>query len=236
MDMFFNSGILIIGVVFMIIGLIISGILKSKFNRYSKIPLSSNYSGKEIAEKMLRDNNISGVRVVSVEGRLTDHYNPLDKTINLSADVYEGRNAAAAAIAAHETGHAVQHATAYSMLQLRTAMVPIQNASAKIINLIVIASIFGGAFLFKAFPMNTMLYLIIGTYGVMTLFTFVTLPVEFDASKRALVWIKSQGVVSSSEYARSKDALTWAALTYVVAALGSLATLLYYISMLNRRD
>jgi Zn-dependent membrane protease YugP len=236
MNLIFNTPIFLIGIVFMIIGMIISGILKSKFQRYSQIPLSSNYSGKEIAEKMLRDNNISDVRVVSVEGRMTDHYNPADKTINLSTDVYEGRNAAAAAIAAHETGHAVQHATAYSMLQLRTAMVPIQNASAKIINFIVIASIFGGAFLFRAFPMNTMLYLIIGVYGVMTLFTFVTLPVEFDASRRALVWIKSQGVTSSEEYARSKDALTWAALTYVVAALGSLATLLYYISMLNRRN
>jgi Zn-dependent membrane protease YugP len=236
MNLIFNTPIFLIGIVFMIIGLIVSGILKSKFARYSKIPLSSNYSGKEIAEKMLRDNNISDVRVLSVEGRLTDHYNPLDKTINLSADVYSGRNAAAAAIAAHETGHAVQHATAYSMLQLRTAMVPIQNASAKIINFIIIASIFGGAVLFRAFPMNTMLYLIIGIYGVMTLFTFVTLPVEFDASRRALVWIKSQGMTSNEEYARSKDALTWAALTYVVAALGSLATLLYYISMLNRRD
>jgi uncharacterized protein len=236
MDVIFSSGALIIGIVFMIIGMIISGVLKSKFNRYSKTPLSSNFSGKEIAEKMLRDNNISGVRVQSVEGKLTDHYNPLDKTINLSPDVYNGRNAAAAAIAAHETGHAVQHATAYSMLQLRTALVPLQNASAKIINFIVIASIFGGAFLFKAFPMDTMLYVIIGTYAVMTLFTFVTLPVEFDASRRALVWIKNQGVVSTSEYSHSKDALTWAALTYVVAALGSLATLLYYISMLNRRD
>jgi uncharacterized protein len=236
MDIIFSSGPILIGIVFMIIGMIISGVLRSKFHRYSQIPLSSNFSGKEIAEKMLRDHNISGVRVISVEGKLTDHYNPLDKTINLSADVYEGRNAASAAIAAHETGHAVQHATAYSMLQLRTALVPLQNASAKIINFIVIASIFGGAFLFKAFPINTMLYLIIGTYAVMTLFTFVTLPVEFDASKRALVWIKNQGVVSNQEYSRSKDALTWAAMTYVVAALGSLATLLYYISMLNRRD
>jgi uncharacterized protein len=237
MNLIFSTPAFLIGIVFMIIGLIISGILKSKFKKYSKMPLSSNFSGKEIAEKMLRDNNVSGVRVVTVEGRLTDHYNPLDKTINLSADVFEGRNAAAAAIAAHETGHAVQHATAYSMLQLRTAMVPIQNASAKIINFIVIASIFGGAFLFRAFPMDTMLYLIIGVYAVMTAFAFITLPVEFDASRRALVWIKNQGVVSTSEYNNSKDALTWAALTYVVAALGSLATLLYYVSLLSgRRD
>src|SRR3954468_17657351 len=188
MNLIFNTPVFLIGIVFMIIGLIISGILKSKFSKYSKMPLSSNFSGKEIAEKMLRDNNVFGVRVVSVEGSLTDNYNPINKTINLSPDVYDGRNAAAAAIAAHETGHAVQHATAYSMLQLRSAMVPIQNASGKIINFIVIASIFGGSFLFKAFPFDTMLYIIIGVYSVMTLFAFVTLPVEFDASRRALVW------------------------------------------------
>jgi Zn-dependent membrane protease YugP len=235
MNIIFNSPVMLIGIVALITGLIISGILKSKFKRYSQMPLSSNFSGKEVAEKMLRDNNVSGVTVVSVEGRLTDNYNPIDKTINLSHDVYNGRNCAAAAIAAHETGHAVQHATAYSMLKLRSALVPVQNASAKIINIIVIASIFGGAFLFRAFPFDTILYLIIGTYSVMTLFSFVTLPVEFDASRRALAWISSQGVVNTSEYGRAKDALTWAALTYVVAALGSLATLLYYISLLNRR-
>lgn len=236
MNLIFNTPVFLIGIVFMVLGLIISGILKSKFSKYAKMPLSSNYSGKEIAEKMLRDNNISDVRVVSVEGRLTDNYNPLDKTINLSPDVFDGRNAAAAAIAAHETGHAVQHATAYSMLQLRSALVPVQNASGKILNFIVIASIFGSWLLHGLFPFDTILYLIIGVYGVMTLFAFVTLPVEIDASHRALVWIKSQGVVNSSEYSNSKDALTWAALTYVVAALGLLATLLYYVSLLGRRN
>jgi Zn-dependent membrane protease YugP len=229
------SPVFLIGIATMVIGMIISGILKSKFTKYSQTPISSNLSGKEIAEKMLRDNNIYGVNVISVEGRLTDHYNPKDKTINLSHDVYNGRNAGAAAIAAHETGHAVQHATAYSMLELRSKLVPIQNASATIINIIVMASIFGGYVLFKIFPFQTMLYVIISAYAVMTLFTIVTLPVEIDASRRALVWVKQSGVANSKEYSQSKDALTWAGLTYLVAALGSLATLLYYISMLNRR-
>ena len=230
------SPVLLIGILTMIAGMIVSGVLRSKFRRYAMTPISSNLSGAEVAEKMLRDHNIHGVRVVSVEGRLTDHYNPADKTINLSHDVYEGRNAAAAAVAAHETGHAVQHATAYSMLELRSKLVPLQNASATIINIIVVASIFGGYFIFKMFPMNTMLYLIIGAYGIMTLFALVTLPVEIDASRRALVWVQTSGVTNSREYGQSKDALTWAALTYVVAALGSLATLLYYVSLLNRRD
>ncbi|CAG0971964.1 MAG: zinc metallopeptidase [Bacteroidetes bacterium] len=236
MNPFFSSPVIIIGIVFMIIGMIVQFILKGKFAKYSKMPLYTNLSGKEIAEKMLHDHQISDVKVVSVEGQLTDHYNPLNKTINLSYDVYNGRNAAAAAVAAHETGHAVQHATSYSMLKLRSAMVPIQNASAKIINIIVMVSIFGGYFVFKAFPLDSMLYVIIAAYGVMTAFTFITLPVEFDASNRALVWIERKGIVNKKEYAGAKDALTWAAATYVVAALGSLATLLYYISLLNRRD
>ena len=226
----------LIGIVAMVIGMIISGVLKSKFAKYSKLHLSSNFSGKEVSEKMLRDNGIYDVQVVSTEGMLTDNYNPLNKTINLSREVYEGRNAAAAAVAAHETGHAVQHATAYSMLKLRSALVPLQNASAKIINIIVIASIFGGAFLFRAFPFDTILYIIIGTYSVMTLFSLVTLPVEIDASRRGLAWMQNTGMVSTTEYGQAKDALTWAGLTYLVAALGSLATLLYYISLLNRRN
>lgn len=232
----FSSPVLIIGIVTMVFSMLIGWILKSKFHKFSQTPLSSNLSGKEIAERMLRDNNIHGVRVESVPGKLTDHYNPINKTINLSPEVYSGRNAAAAAIAAHETGHAVQHATAYAMLELRSKLVPLQNASATIINIIVMVSIFGGYFLFKMFPFDTMLYIIIGAYGMMTLFALVTLPVEFDASKRALVWIERNGIVNRSEYSNSKEALTWAALTYVIAALGSLATLLYYISLLNRRD
>ncbi|MCB0402356.1 MAG: zinc metallopeptidase [Flavobacteriales bacterium] len=231
------SPIFIIGIVFMLVGLVISQTLKSKFNKYSKMPLSTNLSGKEVAEKMLIDHGIGGVRVECVQGILTDHYNPQTKTVNLSPEVYEGRNAAAAAIAAHECGHAVQHATAYSMLQFRSALVPIQNASGRIINIIVMVSIFGGYFLYSALPFNLILYVIIAAYSVITLFSFVTLPVEFDASNRALVWIKNNGVVNSSEYNHAKDALKWAALTYVVAALGSLVTLLYYISLLaGRRD
>ena len=200
------------------------------------MPLSSNLSGKEIAEKMLKQHGIYDVKVESVEGKLTDHYNPMNKTVNLSPEVYEGRNAAAAAIAAHECGHAVQHATAYSMLKLRTALVPLQNASGKIINIIVMVSIFGGYFLYSALPFDMILYVIIAAYSVLTLFSFVTLPVEFDASNRALIWIRTNGIVNSSEYDNAKDALKWAASTYVVAAIGSLATLMYYVSLLGRRD
>lgn len=232
----FTSPAFIIGIVFMLIGLAVSQMLKSKFKKYSKIPLSSNMSGKEIAEKMLKQHGIYDVKVESVEGKLTDHYNPMNKTVNLSPEVYEGRNAAAAAIAAHECGHAVQHATAYSMLKLRTALVPLQNASGKIINIIVMVSIFGGYFLYSALPFDMILYVIIAAYAVITTFSLVTLPVEFDASNRALIWIRTNGIVNSSEYDNAKDALKWAASTYVVAAIGSLATLMYYVSLLGRRD
>lgn len=233
----FTSPAFLIGIVFMLIGLAVSQMLKSKFNKYSKIPLSTNLSGKEVAEKMLRYYGINDVKIESVLGKLTDHYNPINKTVNLSPEVYEGRSSAAAAIAAHECGHAVQHATAYSMLKLRTALVPLQNASGKIINIIVMVSIFGGYFLFKALPFDLILYTIIAAYGVITTFSFVTLPVEFDASNRALVWMRSNGIVNSTEYDNAKDALKWAASTYVVAAIGSLATLMYYVSLLGgRRD
>ena len=228
--------IIVIAVVFMIISFAVSRRLKNKFKKYSQIPLQSNLSGAEVAKLMLADNGINDVQVTCVQGQLTDHYNPANKTVNLSEEVYHGRNAAAAAVASHECGHAVQHATAYSMLEFRTAMVPIQNASAKILNFIVLASIFGGAFLFSAFPMNTVLLVIIGTYGVMTLFTFVTLPVEFDASNRALAWIKERSIVNDQEHGMAQDALKWAAMTYVVAALGSLVTLLYYVSIFLGRD
>lgn len=232
----FTSPIFIIGLVFMGIGFLVSQTLKSKFKKYSKLPLSTGMSGKEVAEKMLQHHGIYDVKVQSVQGKLTDHYNPKDKTVNLSPDVYNGRNAAAAAIAAHECGHAVQHATNYSMLNFRSALVPLQNASGRIINIIVMVSIFGGYFLFNAIPFDLMLYVIIAAYGVITLFSFVTLPVEFDASNRALVWIRNNGVVNSSEYDNAKDALRWAAMTYVVAAIASLTTLMYYVSMLNNRD
>ena len=230
-------GVYIIGGIMFVISLVISKRLKNKFKKYSQIGLRSDLSGKEIAEKMLADNGIHDVKVLSVQGRLTDHYNPVKKTVNLSPEVYQGRNAAAAAVASHECGHAVQHASAYSFLQLRTALVPIQNISGKIMNIIVMVSIFGGAFLFEAFPYDNILLLIIACYSIMTLFTFVTLPVEFDASRRALGWIDQQGIVTSQEHAMAKDALWWAAMTYVIAAIGSLATLLYFIAMfMGRRD
>ena len=225
-------GIIIIMVVFGIISFAVSSRLKSKFRKYSQIPLNKNLSGAEIAQLMLADHGIHDVRVMSVPGKLSDHYNPANKTVNLSEEVYHGRNAAAAAVAAHECGHAVQHATAYSMLQFRSAMVPIQNASAKILNIVMMAMLFGGFFLFQAFPIKLVLLVIIAAYGVMTLFSLVTLPVEFDASKRALAWVKERSIVTPQEHGMAKDALKWAAMTYVVAAIASLVTLLYYISML----
>lgn len=229
-------GIWIIMAVFGILSFAVSSRLKSKFRKYSQVPLGKNLSGAEIAKLMLADHGLHDVQVGSVQGQLTDHYNPANKTVNLSAAVYEGRNAAAAAVAAHECGHAVQHATAYSMLQFRSAMVPIQNASTKILNIIMMMML-GGMFFFQAFPFQWALLVIIAAYGVMTLFSFVTLPVEFDASKRALAWIEERGIVTTAEHSMAKDALKWAAMTYVVAAIGSLVTLLYYISIfLGRRD
>lgn len=234
MGALFGSPIFIIAIVFMIAGLIVQWVIKRKFKKYSKTQLVSGLSGKEVAERMLLDNNIHDVKVISVKGKLTDHYNPVNKTINLSPDIYEGRNTASAAVAAHETGHAVQHATQYSMLNLRTALVPMQNASGKIINILFFIMIFGGMFLYNAFPFEMVLYILIGAYAVMTTFTLITLPVEFDASNRALVWIKSRGIVNEKEYIESKDALKWAATTYVIAALGTLATLLYYVALARR--
>ncbi len=219
----------IIFIVFAIASFAVSNTLKRKFKKYSQIPLASGMSGKEVAEKMLRDNGIYDVSVVHIGGSLTDHYNPSTKTVNLSEAVFMGRSAASAAIAAHECGHAVQHATAYNMLTLRTTLVPLQNASGKIMNIIFFTMLFGGMFLTSAFPMQLVLLVVIGVNFVFTLFAFVTLPVEFDASKRALQWIEANNVVTSQEYAMSKDALKWAAMTYVVAALGALTTLLYYV-------
>ena len=220
----------IIFIVFMILSFAVSSRLKSKFKKYSRVPISSGLSGGEIAEKMLKDNGIYDVRVVPTGGRLTDHYNPSSKTVALSEDVYYGRSAAAAAVASHECGHAVQHARAYSMLEFRSAMVPVQNVSAKILNFVVLASIFGGAFLFSGgFPFQEVLLIVIGCYFVITLFSLVTLPVEFDASKRALAWISDNRIVSSQEHGMAKDALKWAAMTYVVAAMASLVTLAYYL-------
>ena len=223
--------LILIAIVFMILSYAVSARLKSKFRKYSQFGLSSGLSGKETAEMMLREHGIGDVAVVSSPGELTDHYNPANKTVNLSEGVYHGRSAAAVAVAAHECGHAVQHATAYSMLRLRTALVPIQNVSGKIINMIMLASIFGGMFLWSAFPTQLVLAVIIGAYSVLTLFAFVTLPVEFDASKRALQWVAANRVVNSQEHDMARDALKWAAMTYVVAAVGSLVTLLYWLSI-----
>jgi Zn-dependent membrane protease YugP len=226
-----GAGAIIIFVVFMAIGWIVSSRLKNKFRKYSQIHLTKDLTGAEIAKLMLADHGLHHVQVISVEGQLSDHYNPANKTVNLSQEVYHGRNAAAAAVASHECGHAVQHAKAYSMLELRSAMVPIQNVSGKVINFLFMmmffGSVIGGAFL----PWNTALLVIIACYGVFTLFAFITLPVEFDASKRALAWIDSRGIVTSREHEMAKDALKWAAMTYVVAAVGALTTLFYYIMM-----
>ena len=210
---------------------LVSWRLKSKFKQYSQIPLSSGMSGREVAEQMLADNGITDVRVISVAGRLTDHYNPADKTVNLSEYVYDARSAAAAAVAAHECGHAVQHAKAYTFLKFRSAMVPALSIASRYMQWILLI----GIFMLQSTPVP--LAIGVALFGLTTLFSFVTLPVEFDASKRALAWISSNGIVTQQEYGMAKDALKWAALTYVVAALGSLATLLYYASLLmGRRD
>lgn len=230
-------GILIIVIGFAIVSFAVQRRLKNKFKKYSQIALSSQLSGKEAAEKMLKDNGIYDVKVMSVEGQLTDHYNPANKTVNLSPEVYGMRSAAAVAIAAHEVGHAVQHAKAYSFLEMRSALVPIQNVSAKIMNFIFMTMIFGAFLLPQLINYQLALMVIIGCYTVFTLFAFITLPVEFDASKRGLAWMTTSGVANSREQEMAKDALKWAAMTYVVAAIASLVTLLYYIAMfLGNRD
>ncbi|WP_420576116.1 zinc metallopeptidase [Ekhidna sp.] len=228
--------LIVIIVVFMIASWAVSTRLKNKFKKYSQVTLGSGLSGREIAELMLRDNGIYDVSVTSVEGKLTDHYNPANKTVNLSSDVYNGRSAAAAAVAAHECGHAVQHVKAYRWLEFRSAMVPVQNVSAKIINFVFIA-MFIGAFGLNMLGTSTALLVITGCYSVFTLFAFVTLPVEYDASNRALAWIQDRNIVDDREHKMAKDALNAAASTYLVAALGALATLLYYVMIfLGSRD
>ncbi len=220
-------GYIAIIVVFAIIGAVVSGRLKSKFKKYSKLPIASGLSGKEVAEAMLKHYGIHDVRVVPGKGALTDHYNPRNKTISLSEPVYSGRNVAAASVAAHECGHAVQDDTNYAWLNFRSSMVPIVNFAATAQQWLFMAMIFG----FATSGMGNMwLIILIVTFGITTLFSFVTLPVEFDASRRALVWLDQSGVANSdSEYYGAKDALKWAAMTYVVAALGSLVTLLYFV-------
>jgi Zn-dependent membrane protease YugP len=226
----FYWGPMIIGGVFMLISWLVGNTLKRKFEKYSKVQLANRMTGKQVAEKMLRDNGIYDVKVIAVPGQLTDHYHPIHKTVNLSEAVYNHANAAAVAVAAHECGHAVQHANAYKPLELRSKLVPIQNASGMIMNIIVIAMAFAGGILGAYVP--TLIYVIIAAQAAITLFALVTLPVEFDASKRALAWINSNGIVTASEYDGAKDALKWAAMTYVVAALAAVATLVYWIIVL----
>ncbi len=224
-------GIYLITLVFAGIGMFVQWRLKSKFQQYAEITLANGLSGKEIAEKMLRDNGIFDVRIISVEGQLTDHYNPSDKTVNLSPDVYYGRSASAAAVASHECGHAVQHAKAYSMLEFRSAMVPVLSIAN---NFMPIALMIGMMLLYST---GNKLVLTIGVamFALATLFSFITLPVEFDASRRALAWMSERNIVTQREHEMAKDALWWAAMTYVAAALGMLAQLLYYMSLLSGR-
>ena len=214
---------------FMIIGGIVSSRLKNKVKKYSQIATVSGLSGKEIAEKMLTDNDISDVKVVSVPGKLTDHYNPMDKTINLSPDVYQGRHVSAAAIAAHECGHAVQHATAYQWLEMRSQMVPIVNFSNSMMGTVFIIGLIGGSFIGLGFNQLILLFIILQT--IVTAFTLITLPVEFDASSRALIWLRSSGITNEQELTYADDALKWAARTYLVAALAAVTYLLYYIAL-----
>ena len=216
-----NIWIFFIG--FMILSLIVSQVLKSKFKKYSKILLDNGMSGRDVAERMLRDQGISGVKVECVPGQLTDHYNPVDRTINLSPDVYNGRNISSAAVAAHECGHAVQHAKAYTWLGFRSKLVPIVNFSSNWVTWILIA----GVFLVQTFPVILLAGIIL--FALTTLFSFITLPVEINASQEALAWLSNAGITSYQNHDKAKDALKWAAYTYVIAALGSLATLLYYI-------
>ncbi|TLX77648.1 zinc metallopeptidase [Labilibacter sediminis] len=222
---------------FMILSWVVSSRLKSKFREYSKIPLNYGLTGRDVAEKMLRDNGIHDVQIISVPGKLTDHYNPSNRTVNLSPEVYAGHSVASAAVAAHESGHAVQHAMGYGPLEMRSAMVPIQNVSARVLNFIFIALMFGGFMLPQFMPYDLALQIIIVCYSIFTLFAFITLPVEIDATKRALVWLNKSGVVTGAIHDKAKDALKWAAYTYVVAALSALVTLLYYVMMfLGSRD
>jgi len=222
--------LLLIGIA--IISFIVQWRFKSKFKEHSETPLSSGMSGSEIAQKMLHDNNIYDVKVVSVEGRLTDHYNPADKTVNLSPEVYSGRSVASAAVAAHECGHAVQHAKAYAWLQFRSAMVPIVNVASTLTSWTLMIGV-----MLVIFSGNIYVLAVgVAALALVTLFSFVTLPVEFDASNRALAWLESnKGIMASrEEHDGAKNALWWAAMTYVVAALSSLATLVYYASILFR--
>ena len=218
--------ILFIGI--MVLGLIVQGVLQSKFSKYSKVPLPNGMSGAEVAMKMLTDNGIYDVKVVPAQGMLTDHYNPATKTVALSEGVYSSRSVAAAAVAAHECGHAVQHAMGYAPLKMRSALVPVVSFASNIVQWVLLI----GIIVFSSFPQ--LLWIGIGLFALTTLFSFVTLPVEINASQRAIAWLDNTGITDYETRPMAVDALRWAAYTYVVAALGSLATLLYYIGIARR--
>ena len=220
-------GLLLMGII-MLASWLVGWQLKNKFEKYSKVHLRNGMSGAEIATKMLHDHGIYDVKVISTPGRLTDHYNPMDKTVNLSEAVYNQRNAAAAAVAAHEVGHAVQHATAYSWLTMRSKLVPVVNIASSVVQWVLI----GGIVLIQLYNNTTVLLIGVVLFALTTVFSIITLPVEYDASNRALKWLETKNMVTREEYAGAKDSLKWAARTYLVAALASIGTLLYYVMIL----
>jgi Zn-dependent membrane protease YugP len=227
-----TPGIMLVSLLFIGISLIVSMILKGKFSKYSKIPLANGMSGKQVAEKMLRENGIYDVKVTASQGFLSDHYNPANKTVNLSPEVYEGTSISSAAVAAHECGHAVQHANSYSWLMLRSRLVPAVQVTSNLVNIVLLIGV-----IMAASGNTTLLLVGIAMMAVTVLFTLITLPVEFDASKRALAWLETTNVTNGTEYPKAKDALKWAAMTYVVAALAAVVTLVQYIMIfLGSRD
>lgn len=227
-----TPGIMLVSLLFIGISLVVSMILKSKFSKYSKIPLANGMNGKQVAEKMLRENGIFDVQVTSSQGFLSDHYNPLNKSVNLSPDVYDGTSISAAAVAAHECGHAVQHANAYSWLMMRSRLVPVVQVTSNIVNIVLLIGV-----IMAASGRPGLLLAGIAMMAVTVLFTLITLPVEFDASRRALAWLERTNVTNNTEFPKAKDALKWAAMTYVVAALAAVVTLVQYIMLyLGSRD
>jgi Zn-dependent membrane protease YugP len=227
-----TPGIFIVSLLFIGISLVVSLILKGKFAKYNKIPLANGMSGKQVAEKMLRENGIYDVKVTTAQGFLSDHYNPINKTVNLSAEVYEGTSISSAAVAAHECGHAVQHASAYSWLMMRSRLVPVVQLTSNLVNIVLLIGV-----IMAASGRPGLLLVGIAMMAVTVLFTLITLPVEFDASQRALAWLERTNVTNNAEYPKAKDALKWAAMTYVVAALAAVVTLVQYIMLyLGSRD
>ena len=227
-----TPGIMLVSILFIGISLIVSMILKGKFSKYGKIPLANGMSGKQVAEKMLRENGIYDVKVTASQGFLSDHYNPANRTVNLSPEVYEGTSISAAAVAAHECGHAVQHANSYSWLTMRSRLVPVVQLTSNIVNIVLIIGV-----IMAASGNTTLLLVGIAMMAITVLFTLITLPVEFDASRRALAWLETTNVTNTMEYPKAKDALKWAAMTYVVAALAAVVTLVQYIMVyLGSRD